>query len=103
MKAISLYQIEAAVSDAYGVSAEDLRGPGLKRRVWFPRHVAMYLARDLTTATVIEIAGHFQKHAGRVSDAHRHVSRMVDRKDGKAALVNALRAKLVEDAYGRAA
>lgn len=51
----SLQEIVTAVAHFYGLSVEDLKSPRRTKAVAFPRQVAMYLAREETGASLLEI------------------------------------------------
>jgi len=51
----SLQEIVSAVAQFYGLSVEDLKSPRRSKAVAFPRQVAMYLAREETHASLLEI------------------------------------------------
>jgi len=51
----SLQEIIMAVARFYGLSVEDLTGPRRSKAVALPRQVAMYLARQETDASLLEI------------------------------------------------
>jgi chromosomal replication initiator protein len=51
----SLQEIVKAVAHFYGLSVEDLKSPRRSKAVAFPRQVAMYLAREETDASLLEI------------------------------------------------
>ena len=51
----SLQEILRAVAHFYGLSVEDLKSPRRSRAVALPRQVAMYLAREETAASLLEI------------------------------------------------
>jgi chromosomal replication initiator protein len=52
-------EIQEAVGDACGVGLDELTSPSRAARVSWPRHVAMYLARELTDATLPAIGRAF--------------------------------------------
>ncbi len=51
----SLQEIVKAVAHFYGLSVEDLKSPRRNKAVALPRQVAMYLAREETDASLLEI------------------------------------------------
>jgi len=51
----SLQEIIKAVAHFYGLSVEDLKSPRRSKAVALPRQVAMYLAREETDASLVEI------------------------------------------------
>jgi chromosomal replication initiator protein len=58
-KVISIDQIQRRVSDAYGLKVSELKAKSRTKAVAFPRQVAMYLARQLTHASLAEIGRAF--------------------------------------------
>ena len=78
-KVVRLTEIEAAVSRLFGVTGEELRSSARARRVSRPRHVAMSLARTLTSAAYHEIGEHFGgRNHSTVMAAERTVRKMVE-------------------------
>jgi len=53
----SLEEIVKTVAHFYGLSVEDLKSPRRNKAVALPRQVAMYLAREETDASLLEIGG----------------------------------------------
>jgi chromosomal replication initiator protein len=51
----SIADIQAATCAYFGVSLEDLNSPGRRARIAWPRQVAMYLARELTSESLPSI------------------------------------------------
>ena len=56
-KVITIEQIQRRVGEAYGLKLSELKAKSRTKTVAFPRQVAMYLARQLTHASLAEI-GH---------------------------------------------
>jgi chromosomal replication initiator protein len=52
---LGVMELIRCTAHAYGVELEELRGPSKKQRFTRPRHVAMYLARRYTQASLHEI------------------------------------------------
>jgi chromosomal replication initiator protein len=52
---VTIQEVLAAVSEFYHISAEDLRGKQRDKHIVVPRHVAMYLMRQETEASLMEI------------------------------------------------
>ncbi len=52
---ISIAEVLAAVSEFYRISPDDLRGKQRDKHIVAPRHVAMYLMRQETQASLLEI------------------------------------------------
>ena len=56
---ITIEQIQSAVSDAFHVPIGDLRGDRRQQSIAYPRHIAMYLCRELTDASLPKIGAKF--------------------------------------------
>src|SRR3990170_2417961 len=56
---ITIEQIQRKVSDFFGMRLSDLKAKTRTRAIAFPRQIAMYLARQLTTASLLEIGRAF--------------------------------------------
>jgi chromosomal replication initiator protein len=51
----TISQIQDAVAQLFGLSIEELRTESRSREIAFPRQIAMYLAKQLTDASLSEI------------------------------------------------
>jgi chromosomal replication initiator protein len=58
-KVITIEQIQRKVSDFFGVKLSDLKAKNRTKAVAFPRQIAMYLARQLTHASLTEVGRTF--------------------------------------------
>src|SRR5216117_1588947 len=58
-KLITIDQIQRKVCDFFGVKVSDLKAKNRTKAVAFPRQVAMYLARQLTHASLAEVGRAF--------------------------------------------
>ena len=58
-KVITIEQIQRRVGDAFGLKLSELKAKSRTKTVAFPRQVAMYLARQLTHASLAEIGRAF--------------------------------------------
>ena len=56
---ITIEQIQRKVSDFFGLKLSDLKAKNRTRAIAFPRQVAMYLARQLTNSSLLEIGRAF--------------------------------------------
>ncbi|WP_296333601.1 chromosomal replication initiator protein DnaA, partial [uncultured Treponema sp.] len=56
---ISVDTIQKAVSEFYNVSVDDLKSSSRKKTVAVPRHIAIYLCRELTEYSLDEIGAEF--------------------------------------------
>jgi chromosomal replication initiator protein len=74
----SVQAIQEAVCSEFGVSRQDLLSPRRTTRVSRARHLAMYLARDLTSLSLTEIAREFNRDHSTVLHAIRAVSSRLD-------------------------
>ena len=55
----SIDTIQSMVSDDYGISRAEMNSKSRKRNIAWPRQIAMYLARELTSYSLVEIGGLF--------------------------------------------
>ena len=60
-KVISIEHIQRKVADHFGVKLSDLKAKSRTQAVAFPRQIAMYLARQLTHASLAEVGRAFGK------------------------------------------
>jgi chromosomal replication initiator protein len=58
-KVITIEQIQRKVCDFFGVKLSDLKAKNRTKAVAFPRQIAMYLARQLTHASLAEVGRAF--------------------------------------------
>jgi chromosomal replication initiator protein len=58
-KLITIEQIQRKVSDFFGIKLSDLKAKTRTKTIAFPRQVAMYLARQLTHASLAEVGRAF--------------------------------------------
>ena len=58
-KVITIEQIQRKVSDFFGVKLSDFKAKNRTKAVAFPRQIAMYLARQLTHASLSEVGRSF--------------------------------------------
>ena len=56
---ITIEQIQGAVSELFHVSIAELRGDRRQQSIAYPRHIAMYLCRELTDASLPKIGAKF--------------------------------------------
>ncbi len=56
---ITIEQIQAAVSEMFHISITELRGDRRQQSIAYPRHIAMYLCRELTDASLPKIGAKF--------------------------------------------
>jgi len=58
-KKITMELIQKKVAEYFDIKIPDMKTKKRTRQVAYPRHVAMYLAREMTDLTLPEIGGHF--------------------------------------------
>src|SRR5207237_7384199 len=58
-KIITMEQIQRKVAEAYGIKLSDLKAKNRTKAIAFPRQIAMYLARQLTHASLSEVGRAF--------------------------------------------
>src|SRR5207247_2341609 len=58
-KIITIEQIQRKVAEAYGIKLSDLKAKNRTKAVAFPRQIAMYIARQLTHASLSEVGRAF--------------------------------------------
>ncbi len=58
-KKITLELIQKKVADYFDIKPSDMKTKKRTRQVAYPRHIAMYLAREMTGLTLPDIGGHF--------------------------------------------
>jgi chromosomal replication initiator protein len=58
-KVITIEQIQRKVAETYGIKLADLKAKNRTKAVAFPRQIAMYLARQLTHASLSEVGRSF--------------------------------------------
>lgn len=86
--------IRRHVSQAYGVTtAEIANGTRCQHVVW-PRHVAMFMAKEILGLSLQSVGRHFGKDHGTVLHACRAVKNRIDCRDKTAPLVLSLRERL---------
>jgi chromosomal replication initiator protein len=58
-RAVTIEMVQAEVARQFGLHINDLRGNRRTQDVAYARHIAMYLSRDLTEASLPQIGAHF--------------------------------------------
>jgi chromosomal replication initiator protein len=91
----TIEDIQNAACEAFGVTADELRSASRAARVSWPRHVAMYLARELTDQSLPAIGRRFggRNHATVLNAWRRTAERIVADPEARTA-VEQLRARL---------
>jgi len=92
---VTIEQIQKTVAGKFGVTEAELRSKSRKKNITFPRHVAMYLCRELTYASFPEIGDKFggRDHTS-VMSAHRNMKKRVHIEPAFNQLVEDLQQKL---------
>ena len=89
-RAVTIDQIQRRVAEHYDVRLADMTSKRRPANIAFPRQIAMYLARELTKASLCEIGESFGgRDHGTVLHAHRLVKEKI-KKDEKLRLVVSL-------------
>jgi chromosomal replication initiator protein len=70
----TIVDIQRAVAAHYYLSTDDLEGRRRRRTIVLARHVAMYLCRELTEASLSEIGEAFHRDHTTVLHAVRRIS-----------------------------
>ncbi|WP_297281284.1 chromosomal replication initiator protein DnaA [uncultured Anaerococcus sp.] len=60
-KHVSIDDIQQKVADKYAVKLSDLKGKSRKKEIVKPRHIAMYLARDILDDSLVTISNAFSR------------------------------------------
>jgi chromosomal replication initiator protein len=92
---ITIERIQEVVSERFGISLQELVGQRRSRSVVYPRHVAMYLCRELTDSSLPKIG---DKFGGRdhttVINATSNITRLIREDRGVYNLVQELTARI---------
>jgi chromosomal replication initiator protein len=95
---VNLDRILDVVSGHFGVAVEDICGNKRSQNIVQPRHIAMYLARELTDASLAAIGHGFNgRDHSTVLHAVEKVTREVQEGDHPLFLINELRATLLNE------
>ncbi len=99
----SVAEIQRVAAEHFGVSEAELLAHDRRPHVVYARQVAMFLARDLTDATLPAIGKSFGgRNHSTVLHAHRRISEELGRESSAAKAVDALRARLTGHSDDRA-
>ena len=99
----TLEEIQAAVASALEVPSDALLAHDRRPHVALARQVAMYLARELTDASLPAIGAHFGgRNHSTVLHAHRRIAAEVDSSEKTNTAVERVRAKLAQPSHDRA-
>ena len=75
-----IHDIEKAVCQRFHLTPEQLRGRDVRRKIARPRQIAMYLVREMTDASLHQVARHFgdRDHTTVIHAARRVVKLIAD-------------------------
>ena len=92
---ITIDRIQEVVSERFGISLHELLGQRRTRTVVYPRHVAMYLCRELTDSSLPKIGGRFggRDHTT-VINATSNITKLIREDRGVYNLVQELTARI---------
>ena len=92
---ISILRIQEVVSERFAISLQELVGQRRSRSIVYPRHVAMYLCRELTDSSLPKIGHHFggRDHTT-VINATSNITRLIREDRGVYNLVQELTARI---------
>ena len=94
-RTITIDQIQRRVADHYDVRLADMTSKRRPANIAFPRQVAMYLARELTKASLSEIGEAFGgRDHGTVLHAHRLVRERITKEENLRQTVSFLDSQL---------
>ena len=92
----SIEEIQRAVCREFGLSVPQLKAKNISRGVSYPRQIAMYLAKELTTASLPQIGREFGgKHHTTVLHSINKITETRERDRDLNRLLNKLRDSLV--------
>ena len=60
-KKVTVEEIQSTVAEKYNIKLGDLKGKSRKKEIVSPRHIAMYLSRDLLDDSLVTIANAFNR------------------------------------------
>ena len=97
---VSVEMIQKAVSELYNVSIDDLKSSSRKKTVAIPRHVAIYLCRELTEYSLDEIGEEFggRDHSTVISSINKIEDRL---KTGDLAISDIIKALTKQISNGK--
>ena len=92
---ITIERIQEVVSHRFSISLQELVGQRRSRVVVYPRHIAMYLCRELTDSSLPKIGGHFggRDHTT-VINATSNITKLIREDRGVYNLVQELTARI---------
>lgn len=97
---VDIFSIQKSVAEHFGVKLQELRGTSRKENFVMPRHVAMYLAREMLDMTTTEIADAFNRRDHTtVLNAVKRISDLMAQDASTLATVKELRRKLEHSSH----
>lgn len=88
----AIQTITRTIANHFGLRVTELRSTSRERRLTLPRQVAMYLAREMTSLTVLAISSYFGRdNHSAVSHAHRRLNKRLQQDPVLAQEIEALR------------
>jgi len=98
-RAVKIPSILEAVSKRFDMKVSDLQGKKRSKAVTHPRHVSIFLARQLTSQSLEEIGGYF---GGRDHSTVLHASRTIERQADEDPQLRALLDEIASEVKNRA-
>lgn len=87
---VTIEEIQKQTASFFGIDQIDILGTSRARVVAYPRQIAMYLARDLTSRSLPEIGRCFRRDHSTV----HHACAVVPKRPGQVAAVATIRMRL---------
>ena len=95
--AISVDLIQKTVAEYFNVSFEDIKSKKKTKTIVFPRHIAMYLAREMTECSTTELGLAFGgKDHGSILNAHKKIDGQIISEPSIQTTILALQEKIKE-------
>jgi chromosomal replication initiator protein len=92
---LDILTIQKAVASFYNIKITDLTSSSKVQKLVIPRHVAMYLSRELTGANLMDIASNFgRKDHTTVLNAIENVKKLLERDASHRSMINELKRRL---------
>jgi chromosomal replication initiator protein len=90
----SVAEIQSAVADHYGITVEQILSPRRNASIVWPRHVAMWLAREMTGLSFPALARQFNRDHSTIIYAGQRVIRRIQNDESAARDIDLLRQRL---------
>lgn len=78
-RVVHITDIQRMTADFYGLSVADLKSTRRERRIARPRQLAMYMAKQMTTLSVPDIAAHFGRDHTTIMHAVKQIEILLER------------------------